>query len=241
MTPEYVRRLYDRAYAEKYNEKFLFSDLAQADAKFELEYLRGMLVPPMRWLDVACGTGYFLSQFPDMDRAGLDVSADMIELAKRENPGVPFHCQSFLFPMPEWNNQWDLVSCMWYAYGLVESMNEVETLIDNLARWTSPSGALFLPLADPELIAGTQLPYKIRGPWPGEGYLTGLLWSYAEEGGQKVHSHQIAPHVELMMSMLGKHFDHIDLVRYPPAKPGWEGVRRAAVATGKRNYLAASA
>ena len=51
----------------------------------------------------------------------------MLALARQTNPGVTFHLGNFLDHRPEWCSRWDLVSCMWYAYGLVESMEDRKT------------------------------------------------------------------------------------------------------------------
>ena len=234
MEQEQIRRLYDHAYAAAYNEKFLTSDLARSDAAHEIQLLRTWLTPEANWLDVACGTGFFLAQFPSIMREGLDVSPAMLALARVANPGVTFHEGSFLERRHGWDNHWDLVSCMWYAYGLVDSLQELKRLVRNLAAWTSPTGRCFVPLADPRLIAGVDLPYQVEGPWPGQTSITGILWSYAEDNGAKVHEHQLAPHVEYLEELFAEHFSRIDLETYPPAMPGWVGRRRALVASRKK-------
>ena len=40
-----------------------------------------------------------------------------------------------------------LVSCMWYAYGMVDSVSELLRVIENLAAWTAPQGTCFVPLS----------------------------------------------------------------------------------------------
>jgi SAM-dependent methyltransferase len=228
MNREELLRLYDREYAEAYDDKFLHSELAQADTRYELELLRRWIRPETRWLDVACGTGYYLAHFPDTMRAGLDLSPSMLALARRRNEGVTFREGSYLEPHPEWRGQWDLVSCMWYAYGLVSSMADLEALIANLAAWTAPHGRCFIPFADPCLISGVQLPSAVESPWPGEVTITGLLWSYSEEGGGKVHSHQIAPTLDHMCALLRRHFPVVVTKSYEnPVQPG----RRCLIAS----------
>jgi SAM-dependent methyltransferase len=229
----HLLRLYDDSYAATYDDKFLRSELARSDAEHEVTLLARWLSADSRWLDVACGTGFFLSRFPHVHREGLDLSPAMLREAQRVNPGVTFHQGSFLDEHEEWRERWDLVSCMWYAYGLVDSMAEIEKLVANLARWTSPTGRCFVPLADPRLITGVDLPRVLNSPWPGETSVTGIIWSYVEPGG-KIHAHQLAPHVEYMEALFATHFDTIELETYPPALPGWEGRRRALVATGRK-------
>lgn len=227
MTPEEVRRLYGAQYAATYNERFLHAPLAKDDTAFEVVLLERLLAGGGPWLDVACGTGYFLGRFPAIDRAGLDVSPAMLALARQENPGVPFHCRSFLDEIPEWEHQWKLVSCMWYAYGLVSSVAEVGRVVANLARWTAPGGVCFLPLADPELVAQTKLPYHVaESPWNGRVMVTGITWSY-EEGPGELHAHMVAPQVPYMVELFEQYFASIEMPVYPLG-------RRAIVARGKR-------
>lgn len=235
MDQDSIRHLYDRDYAKTYNGKFLTSYLTKADADFELRLLGELLSPGMRWLDLACGTGFFLGHFPEVERAGLDLSPAMLDEARQVNPGTPFHEGSFLTDRNEWHDRWDLVSCMWYAYGLVDCVRELETLVENMARWTSPTGSCFVPLSDPALITGHDLPFDQPGcPFPGKVTITGILWSYSEDHGSKVHAHQIAPNVEFMESLFLRHFAHVRLVSYPPSPPNFTVARRALIASQKR-------
>jgi SAM-dependent methyltransferase len=234
LDPTQVRDLYDAEYAAKYEQRFIHSTLGGPDAAFEVETIGRLLKPGGTWLDAACGTGYFLSKFPNVRRAGLDISPAMIERAKAANPGVEFHEADFRAPRPEFRDRWDLVSCMWYAYGLTNSIAEIELVVANLADWTSPSGTCFLPLADPSLIIGMALPYKLaQSPWEGDVLITGITWCYVEDDGRKVHSHMVAPQVELMVEMFERHFECVEFIDYPPAYPGW-GFRRALASTRKR-------
>lgn len=235
MDAKQIRTLYDERYAAVYEERFLFSVLGKSDAAFEVEYLGQLLADGRTWLDVACGTGYFLSQFPQAPRTGLDLSPAMLARAREVNPEVEFHERDFCQSWPAWNDRFGLVSCMWYAYGLVDSMTLVEQAIGNLCDWTAADGVLFLPFADPRLITGLPLPYLVETtPWTGQVHITGVTWSYSEDDGAKVHRHMLCPQVELLETWLGRRFGRVEIVRYPPALPGWEGVRRALVCRDKK-------
>lgn len=229
MNPDEIRQLYSAHYADVYDGRFLHSELAKPDTEFEIETLRDLLKTGGPWLDVACGTGYFLSKFPDTQRAGLDLSPSMIAKAEERNPGVEIRQQNFLEPMPEWRNKWALVSCMWYAYGLVSSMAEIETLVENLASWTAPDGVCFVPLCDPVLVAGKPIPYEITGtPWEGDVFVTGITWSYHEDDGSR-HQNMIAPQVTHMTRMFDKYFEDISLITYPSRRPGMLAKQKRAV------------
>ena len=90
-----IVRLYDDAYAAKYEQEFLLDPLARSDTEAELRLLQQFLTPEVTWLDVACGTGYFLRHFPNVNRAGIDISPAMLRLARQGNPAIPFREHDF--------------------------------------------------------------------------------------------------------------------------------------------------
>jgi SAM-dependent methyltransferase len=226
--PEEVERLYDREYVASYDDKFLTSELSAADAEVETRLLRSYLRPGDRWLDAGCGTGWYLSRFPDVERVGIDLSPAMLERARAVNPGVELRRHDFREPIPEWRDAFALVSCMWYAYTYVDTLDEVCRVIDNLTAWTSPSGRCFVPLADPEGIARTKLPYRVDNVHPGQVTVTGILWSYAEEG-SKVHRNLVTPHIDFMVGEFSRRFRKVRVIRYHGGDS-----RPALVAHGKR-------
>lgn len=228
-----IVKLYDENYAAAYEERFLLSPLTKPDSDHELELLRGFLKPGVTWLDVACGTGYFLRHFPEVERAGIDLSPAMLRLARKTNPGIPLLEHDFRDPIPAWRDRWGLVSCMWFAYGLVDTVQDILRLIENLASWTAAEGTCFVPLAVPRFITGVNLPYETRTVFPGKVLITGILWNYIEDDGRKVHSHMIAPSLEFMVEQFEMYFGDVSIQLYPPASEGAEG-RPALVATRKR-------
>ncbi len=229
-----IEALYDREYAARYDEKYLLSDIHRSDTDFEVETLRRLLSPTASWLDVACGTGYFLARFPQHARAGCDLSGAMLDQARAANPDADILRHDFLAPKPEWEGRWDLVSCMWYAYCYVERMDDVWRVFDNLASWTAKGGACFLPYCDLNLIFKTSFP-EPRLPTldPGALSLDGLVWSYEEHTGQR-HRQLFAPHPRLINAHFARHFEHVEVVDYPPAKPEWEHGRYAMIARNRR-------
>jgi SAM-dependent methyltransferase len=233
MNLDEIVHLYDDGYAASYEGEFLLAPLVRSDTDCELRLLDGFLTPGVSWLDVACGTGYFLRHFPRVERAGLDVSPAMLKLARQGNPGVPLLQHDFRDPIPQWRDRWGLVSCMWYAYGLVDTIRDLLRLIENLWTWTSADGTCFVPLADPRLITGVNLPYQAATPCSGKVMITGIQWSYVEGDGRKVHAHQLAPNIEFMVEQFERYFRGVEVVRYRPAFPGWQG-RPALVASGKK-------
>lgn len=107
-----VLEVYDEDYAQEYNQRFLLNDFSKINADFEQETIRKLLDEigeGANWLDVACGTGYFLSRFPNVERAGLDISPAMLDVAKQANPNALFVQGDYRDKHPQWEGKWDIV------------------------------------------------------------------------------------------------------------------------------------
>ena len=240
MNRDYIARLYDDEYAASYDEKFFSSPLGKSDSEHELELIKQFLAGGGNWLDVECCTGYYLRHFQHVERAGIEISPAMLRRAREANPAIPLLLHDYREPLLAWENRWDFVSCMWYNYGLVDTIDELHKVIHNLWSWTSAAGTCFVPLADPKLIAGMSLPNFVPSPWEGRVQVTGIIWSYFEEDGRKVHSQMLAPNLEYMIERFEMYFSRVNIVRYPPAFPGWEG-RPALVASEKKSHAPSGA
>src|SRR5690606_6951405 len=77
--------------ATLYNEKFMNLSLYNESYDYICQALKQT---GAKILDVGCGPGnitqYLLSKRPDFDIFGIDLAANMIELAKRNNPTARF-------------------------------------------------------------------------------------------------------------------------------------------------------
>lgn len=224
-------------FAEAYDERFLLAPWPKHGADAEVAMLAELFATfdEPRWVDLCCGTGYFLSQFPDVDRAGLDLSPAMLTQAQAANEGVPFRNADVCDDIPEWHGQWSVVSCMWMAYCYLESMPEVERLVANMISYTAEGGAAFLPsVIDLEdLRPHTQVPYEeFPDVWGGRIALTGYNWTWEEPNGN-VNTNMMAVHVGHFVRLLEPHFEKVEVVRYPLFAPGFVS-RKAVVATGRR-------
>src|SRR5262249_20851509 len=73
-----------------------------ADSHHGLQLLGQLLRPGSIWLGVACGMGYFLRHFPRVERAGIDLSPTLLNLARQTNPGVDLRVHDFRHPIENW-------------------------------------------------------------------------------------------------------------------------------------------
>jgi len=89
-----VKAYYDRR-APEYDDWWLgqglYEDRERPGWEAELRRLEGVLrdLPPVRTLDVACGTG-FLTRHLRGEVVGLDASERMLEIARRQAPNARF-------------------------------------------------------------------------------------------------------------------------------------------------------
>ena len=227
-------RLYDREYASTYNGKVLLGPDFKECTLYELSLLKAFLVSSRSWLDVACGTGYFLSRFPEVVRSGLDLAPAMLEQARIANPGATFVEADYRIDIADWHGRWDLVSCMWYAYCYADSVAEVETVMRNLIAWTAPNGTCFVPVFDPDILCKTHISYRPAADSDdGRLEVTGVVWNWIDEPSGRRHTGLIAPHLELLKGLFEPFFRDVRLDVYPRFSRDCLAARKAIIATSK--------
>jgi SAM-dependent methyltransferase len=234
MKKEDLLSVYDADYADAYNSRFLLSPFSKPWADFEQETIKKLVNEDTRWLDIGCGTGYFLSKFPGVQRAGLDINPEMLKRAKEASPDALFFKEGdFRINVPEWKGAWSLVSCMWTPYNYVESLKEVEIVVSNMIEWTKHNGSIFLPVIDfEELRPQINVTYdEFAYEFGGNIIMDSATWTWIEQNG-KVHEKLIAPHVCHFIKLMDPFFDKIEIVRYPYHHAS---SRKAILATGRRS------
>ena len=235
MEPAEVQALYGGDYAERYNAIWQESEAWAPEAAHHERTIASLLGEGTRWLDAGCGTGWNLSRFPGVERAGLDLSPDMLAQARPANPDALFFRQGDLRDdVAEWHDQWDLVTCTGQPWCYVSSLDEIKRVAANLAAWTAPQGRCFVPLFDLEDFTGVQLPY----PAPGEvvandsAVITGVFWSAWDAGGH--HRDMVAPAVGYWIELFSRYFRRVEITRWPHDPPSLPVARRNLLASEKR-------
>jgi tetratricopeptide (TPR) repeat protein/4-hydroxybenzoate polyprenyltransferase/SAM-dependent methyltransferase len=231
-----VTEIYNDDYAQSYNQKFILNNWFETDVQFEKEVISKLLNEMgegSTWLDVACGTGYFLSCFPHIKRAGIDISPGMLKQAKKANSNISIVQGDYRDKHPQWEGKWDLVSSMGWAYSYVKSLSELEILVENLANWTSDKGCCFFPFCDPNKLGSGEikLPYTsknldLNG---GSARFEAVIWSWIEKSGEQ-HLNMFAPQVEYMVNLFAKYFSQVEVIEYPLFK----GKKQKAIIACKR-------
>lgn len=101
-------------------------------------------------LDVSCGTGKHLEYLRDNYQVeGLDLSREMLEVARQRCPGVLFHQEDMAdFRL---DHTFDIVTCLFSSIGYVKTIERMEQAVANMARHLCPGGLLVLePWFSPE-------------------------------------------------------------------------------------------
>lgn len=228
-----VQAVYDDEYAAAYDGRFLLPSYTRASTEFELQILARELTSNAAWLDLGCGTGYFLSQFPNVRRAGVDISPAMLRVARERNPDVDFYERDFRDPAPDWKRAWTVVSCMWSAHAYVDTIDDVEAVLSNMVEWTAEGGSLFIPLIDLTALGRPDHSYReATRNFSGETRIHGVIWSWIDGDAGKLHSKLISAHVDQFIEWLEPHFDRIRVAQYPLIEN--MDPRIAVLATGRR-------
>lgn len=229
-----VLALYDGAYAEAYDQRFLLADHTAPNAQRELELIGERLAAyGASWLDIGCGTGWYLARFPGVRRAGLDLSGAMLEIARQRSPDAEFRQGDFRDPVPEWRGAWSLVSCMWAAYAYVDTIGEVGKVIANMIDWTAPGGSVLIPIIDLPDLRNFDVTYREATYFSGEVWVNGVIWSWTDETSGKLHENLLAPHTDQFIDWLAPSFEEIRVVPYPRILEGVVS-RKAVIATRRR-------
>jgi len=135
-------RYYDRLYA--------FKDYLGEAAR--ILAVVGRELPPgrKRLLDVACGTGRHLEHLKERFVAeGLDVSPELLAIARARNPKLVFHCadmRSFALAA-----RYDVITCLFSSIGYMTAQADLHRAVARMGDHLVPGGLLLVePWFTPE-------------------------------------------------------------------------------------------
>jgi SAM-dependent methyltransferase len=92
-------------------------------------------------LDVACGTGRHLEYLQRHYLVeGLDLSPQMLEIARRRCPEVALRCGNMVdFHL---DRDYDVITCLFCSIGYVKTVENMERVVGNMARHLRPGGVV---------------------------------------------------------------------------------------------------
>ena len=92
-------------------------------------------------LEVACGTGEVLRHIAsDFEVSGLDISAEMLEVARAKLPDVEF--RQLDMADFDWGATFDAVICMFSSIGYMTDLDSLHAAYERMAAHLAPGGVL---------------------------------------------------------------------------------------------------
>jgi ubiquinone/menaquinone biosynthesis C-methylase UbiE len=137
---------------------YLYDPIYQAAGKdyaAEVDKIRQLILqhkhaPGNHLLDVACGTGLHLGLLRnDYSVEGLDSDENMLEMAKKKYPHIPFHHANMLdFDL---GRKFDVITCLFSSIGYLKETAYLDRAIANMTGHLQPGGVLMVePWFTPE-------------------------------------------------------------------------------------------
>ena len=131
--------MYSDVFCKVYNE-FGWNYYPEIFGQQLLVWLEQKGIRPGTAMDLACGTGVLCRILKDsgMDAAGMDFSSGMIDIARENNPDIPFDVADMITYRPE--KQFDLVTCTGDAVNHIPELTDVQKIFDNVYAYTASGG-----------------------------------------------------------------------------------------------------
>lgn len=96
-----------------------------------------------RLLDVACGTGRHIEYLKELfEVEGLDISQELLDLARRRNPGITFHHADMMnFDL---HRKFHVITCLFSSIGYLKTRDNLAHAVDCMTRHLLPGGILVI-------------------------------------------------------------------------------------------------
>lgn len=137
--------------AAYYDKLYAWKDYAAESARL-LEILEVKPDGPRRsLLDVACGTGRHIEYLKrHVDAEGLDLSVELLAIARARNPEVTFHVGDMMgFRL---GRSFDVVTCLFSSIGYAKTLDQLNAAVQCMADHVKPGGILAIePWFTPDL------------------------------------------------------------------------------------------
>jgi ubiquinone/menaquinone biosynthesis C-methylase UbiE len=94
-------------------------------------------------LEIACGTGNHIDYLKENFKCeGLDNSKEMIEIAQKKFPAIPFHLADMVDF--EIGRSFDVITCLFSAIGYVETFPRLALTLKTIAKHLMPGGVAII-------------------------------------------------------------------------------------------------
>lgn len=131
--------MYSDVFCKVYNE-FGWNYYPEIFGEQLLIWLERHNIKPATAMDLACGTGILceILNRAGIKAAGMDFSAGMIDIARQNNPHIPYEVADMISFCPP--KKYDLVTCTGDALNHIRELADVEKIFKNVYRYTAPGG-----------------------------------------------------------------------------------------------------
>lgn len=147
--------MYSDVFCKVYNE-FGWNYYPEIFGQQLLQWLQRSGAAPKDSMDLACGTGVLcrILQQSGIRASGMDFSAGMIEIARKESPEIPYDVADMITYRPE--RQFDLVTCTGDAINHISDLGDVERIFQNVYAYTRPGGYFVFDILNEREVSGSE-------------------------------------------------------------------------------------
>lgn len=151
--------MYSDVFCKVYNE-FGWNYYPEAFGEQLLLWLRQHDVHPKNSMDLACGTGILCQVLKanGIHAAGMDYSQGMIDIAKSNDPEIPYQTADMITFRPE--ARYDLVTCTGDAINHIQELSNVRKIFENVYAYTADDGYFIFDLLN-EREVSTSEPFEM--------------------------------------------------------------------------------
>lgn len=137
--------MYGKEFCKVYNE-FGWNYYPEAFGAQLKEWLPLNNFNPKTMLDIGCGTGILCSIMEEMglDTIGIDLSKEMIRVAKDNYPSLKFEAANMITYKPDCNM--DLVTCTGDALNHLLCLDDVNKVLENVYSYLTPGGSFIFDI-----------------------------------------------------------------------------------------------
>lgn len=180
--------MYSDIFCKVYNE-FGWNYYPEIFGAQLLAWLQDHGLAPKNALDLGCGTGVLCRILKDagMNAMGMDYSSGMVDIARKENPDIPFEQGDMITWKPE--NSFDLVTCTGDALNHIPDLENIRRIFRNVYDYVNPGGYFIFDILNENEVSDSE-PFEMdftdtvrvwfRMTRPGENQVTLTVRVYEE-------------------------------------------------------------
>lgn len=143
--------VYQANFAQYYDLMYHWKNYTEEAAALKAHIARHKQTHGNNLLEVACGTGKYIEQLHnDFQITGLDLSENMLTIARAKFPDLSFVCADMhLFQLPQ---TFDVVLCLFSSIAYAHTIEDVQQVFGNFYQHLNKGGiALIEPFIAPDL------------------------------------------------------------------------------------------